>query len=321
MPRLSIIIPVYNGAALLAEAVESVISQSFDDWELIIVDDGSTDGSTPAFCDSLGASDPRIRILHKKNEGQAEARNVALAHAHGEFVTFLDSDDLLHPRFAELMLKAVDSTNARMAFGQLDFYSGDYKLEEITDSPSISQVDPSTLVEKALYQTGFDNAVGGKIIGRELWNGLRFSKGRYYEDLDSFYKLALSCDKIAYLPYKLYGYRQHDNSFVHIFSEKRLDSLDVTDDMEAWMSRHAAHLLPAVRDRRMSAHFNVLLLLYREGISDTAIESRCWSVIREQRWKSLLSAKTRMKNRLGAVVSIIGGRPLLRWLARHKIGE
>ena len=95
---VSVIIPAYNAEKYLLEAVASVISQSSSDWELILVDDGSTD-STPGLCDSFAASDSRISVIHKPNGGLSDARNHGIEAASGEYLTFLDADDVLDPRF------------------------------------------------------------------------------------------------------------------------------------------------------------------------------------------------------------------------------
>lgn len=111
MPRISVIVPVYNTEDYLEACLESILRQSFSDFEVIVVDDGSTD-SCPGICDEYAARDCRIRVIHKINAGVSAARNDALDAACGEFVTFIDSDDRINPETFEKALEAADSSGA-----------------------------------------------------------------------------------------------------------------------------------------------------------------------------------------------------------------
>ncbi len=129
MPRVSIIMPAYNASAFLQQSVASVVSQTFSDWELIIVDDGSTDG-TADLADSLAVSDSRIRVIHQSNSGVSYARNSGIAAASGDFIAFLDADDAYRPEFlAELFSAATENNADCAACGHLRLYP-DGKTEE-----------------------------------------------------------------------------------------------------------------------------------------------------------------------------------------------
>ena len=114
--KLSIITPVYNGASTLQHMVESVLRQTLADWELILVDDGSTDGS-PALCDALAKQDDRIRVLHKPNGGVSSARNAGLALASGEYIGFIDCDDSIKPNLYSLLLEAAELEHCDLVMG------------------------------------------------------------------------------------------------------------------------------------------------------------------------------------------------------------
>ena len=114
MPRVSIIMPAYNASVFLERAVGSVVSQTFSDWELIIIDDGSTDG-TAKHADDLAASDGRIQVIHQKNSGVSSARNKGIGSASGEFIAFLDADDAYEPEFLEALLGVLNENDADCA--------------------------------------------------------------------------------------------------------------------------------------------------------------------------------------------------------------
>ena len=114
MPAISVIVPVYQAESLLPQCVESVLSQTFSDWELLLVDDGSRDGS-PALCDSYAAREPRIRVFHKPNGGVSSARNLGLEQAAGQCIAFLDADDAFEPAALETLWYLREKTGADSA--------------------------------------------------------------------------------------------------------------------------------------------------------------------------------------------------------------
>lgn len=113
-PTITIIVPVYNVEAYVRKSLQSIADQTFTDWECIVVDDGSTDGSG-AICDEFAAHDPRFRVIHQSNMGLSGARNTGLAVAHGRYIGFLDSDDYIHPDMYQVLLTAIEQTNSEIA--------------------------------------------------------------------------------------------------------------------------------------------------------------------------------------------------------------
>ena len=114
MPEISVIVPVYKAEAYLHACIDSILSQTFSDFELILVDDGSPD-NCGAICDDYAARDSRVRVIHQKNQGQAAARNHALAAAKGDWVCFVDSDDAVHPQMLERLRQAAAESGAAMS--------------------------------------------------------------------------------------------------------------------------------------------------------------------------------------------------------------
>ena len=311
---VSVIVPAYNAERWLDAAVASVTAQTAQDWELVLVDDGSTDG-TPALCDCLAAGDRRIRVLHTPNGGLSAARNNGLDMARGEWVTFLDADDLLHPRFLETMLSAAGRTGADIVnCAPLEFSTERAPFTETGESIHIDSYDPMQAIRLGMYQrNGLHTSAWGKIYRRNLWESERFTPGIWYEDLDAFYRVWTHGRAFAQLDVAMYGYRQHPGSFLHNFTPRRQDVLEVTDRMERWVGEHIPALLPAARDRRMSAGFNIFLLseqavrsgqCTRDEVRD--LQRRCFRIIRQRRLQSLLGRHTRPKNRLGALLSYLG---------------
>ena len=152
--KLSIITPVYNGAATLRHMVDSVLYQTLADWELILVDDGSTDGS-PALCDALAKQDDRIRVLHKANGGVSSARNAGLALASGEYIGFIDCDDSIKPNMYSLLLDTAEREHC-------DFVMGGY------EKVSKGGAEPVPLPHNGVLEGGGIKEI---LYSMAFWNG------------------------------------------------------------------------------------------------------------------------------------------------------
>lgn len=306
---ISIIIPVYNVSEYLGECLDSVIAQSYPDIEILLVDDGSTDDSG-LICDEYASRDSRIKVLHRKNGGPSVARNAALDVSKGEYVTFVDADDVIHEDYIATLYRNLcdaeaDISSVGLATSENAVVSGSNKTSE----PDVYTAHEA--MELILYQNVLDNAVSGKLYRSFLWENVRFRSGIYYEDLEIFCHVYGKATRVVHMDVPMYYYRQHRVSRMGNFVLKRADVLDVTDDIERRVTQDFPGLLPAARDRRFSANMNILWLMSTTGISDGAIVARCWKNIKALRLSSLLNPKVRLKNKIGALTSF-GGLWLLR---------
>lgn len=225
-PLVSIIVPVYNSERYLPYCVDSILSQSYTNLEVILVDDGAKD-SSPRICDDYAARDSRVVVIHQKNGGIAKAQNTGLDAAHGEYIAFADNDDILDSRNIELLLHAILSTGADMSKGRWRQF-GVSQLSEIEKRAAQGSGTPlkTTSFRNPLhaYQSVFCKSLrilGGffgkntealyfneanwcRLYKRELWNGLRFDLGHYAQDirmaapLYSRMKLVVDVDSVLY---------------------------------------------------------------------------------------------------------------------------
>lgn len=302
---ISVIVPVYNTARFLPECVDSILGQTYGDLELILVDDGSTD-SSGGICDKYARTDDRVCVIHKANGGLSSARNAGLDRAGGELVTFVDSDDMVHECYLERLSEMLASSGAQIAIGGF-VYAPVFKKKKIS---GLSRKTGSlNAIEDTLYQRHLNNSAWGKLYRTELFDGLRFREGIWYEDLDMFYRVYERASTVSVTEDRLYFYRDHAGSFINRFTPWRLDVLSVVDRLEAYMEKHHRELLPAARDRKLSANFNMFLLCMQSGEYERA--SECWAVIRNYRHGSLIDCKVRMKNKAGIIASFFGKRFLM----------
>lgn len=315
---ISVIIPAYNSEAHMRQCLDSLLAQTCRDWEAIVVNDGSTD-STAEIVKDYVARDGRFRLLSISNSGQATARNVGLEASKGEWIAFLDSDDAFRPRALELLLHAAQSTHTPISCVGYRIVN-EIPAKEVVDNtaPTVTVKDGHEGLLDILYQkSGVSPLVWDKLWSRQFIGDERFLDGVFYEDLEFSSRFISRAGKVALVNEELYYYRANPVSFLHTFSERRFDSIKVTLKME---KDHEAdpESLRAARERTMSAAFNILWLLTvkpdrRRAYSDIA--DRCWEIIRERRWASVINRQVRPKNRCGALLSYLG-RPLTEGVLR-----
>ena len=221
-PLLTVIIPVYNVEKYLKRCVESVIAQDWENYEILLVDDGSTDHS-PQICDDYVKAYDFISVIHKENGGLSEARNTGISLAKGEYVYFPDSDDWLEPQtFAELA-EVLESREFEIISFNREFVNGEEEI--IRSEPIVTQVfngkDAFVQMLKHSYITGFAN---DKIYKKSLFidKNISFPKGKYYEDLGTNYKLFLSAKKVYATNQKYYHYLiDNPDSITQSWNEKK----------------------------------------------------------------------------------------------------
>lgn len=221
---VSIIVPVYNIEKFLPHCVTSLLGQSYKKIEILLVDDGSADGSG-ALCNSLAASDPRVKVIHKKNGGLSDARNAGLDAASGEWILFVDGDDYLAENAVELSLAAAQP--------DADFVQFHYhETEDVRWKPEKDQqVNARVCTDSAemwrwLYEKGGVAASScTKLWNRRVFESLRFQKGIVHEDEELLNRVLPICKKVIYTDLVLYGYVMRGGSIVH--SGFRAKSMDI----------------------------------------------------------------------------------------------
>lgn len=315
-PLISVIVPVYNVEAYLDACLESVTCQSYRGLEIIVVDDGSTDGSG-AVCDRWAERDERIRVIHQPNAGLSAARNTGLDAMHGELVMMVDSDDVLHPEATSILLDTMRSHQADIAVGGYTPFWGTEPEWSENPSPRSTVYSQSDALLAIFYQDELTHSAWGRLYRSSLFNDIRYPVGRYYEDLAIIYPLLMKCATVVKVDRSLYGYRQREQSILADFSSKRADVLTILEDLERQMEQEAPQYLKAVRSRLLSAYFNILILSRQDRTHNhKALQDHCWQGIKRLRNASLKDGRVRSKNKWGIVASWCG-----RWVVSDLLGR
>ena len=212
-PLLSIIVPVYDVENYLQKCIDSILAQTFTDFELILVEDGSPD-DCPALCDAAAAKDARIRVLHQKNGGLSAARNAGLDVARGEWIGFVDSDDYIAPEMYEKLYRAVQQTGA-------DFALCDYAEVDEAGTPSNARthvvIPQKIFTERELLQNAYltmMQVAWNKLYRRTIFAQLRYPVGKLNEDIFMSPDICLQAQKAVVVPEALYYYVQRGGSIM-----------------------------------------------------------------------------------------------------------
>ena len=199
--KISVIIPVYNTGKFLSRCVDSILAQTFSDFELFLVDDGSTDDS-PAICDEYASRDCRIRVIHQINQGQSVARNNAIGQMTGQWVLFCDSDDWIHPESLERLYTAAMEHNTKISIGGYRETTGEDPVilpEELT----VQLWTPKDFyIQRYIHAT----LPVMKLIHRDCLGDLRFPVGKYIDDEYIVYRILFTQEKLAVIPAPFYAY-------------------------------------------------------------------------------------------------------------------
>lgn len=207
MPKVSIIVPVYKAEKYLRQCVDSILSQTFTDWECILVDDGSPDGSG-AICDEYAAKDTRIQVIHKENGGVSSARNTGLSTAQGKFIYFIDSDDHVEHDALELSLSKAQQSDADLiVHGLVNDYIYNHSSSAVK-YVTLPEKDYSTILEMA-DRWGLLKGPVNKLFKNSIIkdNALRFDETiSYGEDTKFTFEYLAHCHSIAFIPKHFYHY-------------------------------------------------------------------------------------------------------------------
>ncbi len=215
---VSIIIPVFNVCEYLEKCLYSIMNQSFKDIEIILIDDGSTDGSE-IICDKFVEKDLRIKTFHKKNGGLSSARNFGLSKISGDYVCFIDSDDWIDKNFIFDLYSSITQFGCDVACCGRKIFDGTRFYKSLC--PKNNQImDGELFLKEMLLFHGTNFSFCDKMFKSSLFSNVLFPEGKYFEDTGTMYKIIPLINKAIFVPKMLYIYNQRINSITHSSYEK-----------------------------------------------------------------------------------------------------
>ena len=317
MPEVSVIIPVYNTEQFLGDCLGSVLAQTFTDFEVIVVDDGSTDKSA-AIIEGFAKKDSRIVPLQQENKGPSEARNTGIKAARGNWITFVDSDDMLAPHFLQKLWDAAKQNNASIACSDKQLF---WKESEIDNRNAVTSqaiaLSPEKALQRALYQKeGPDYSAWSKLYDAQIWQSRRFTPGIYFEDMDCIPQVLLEAKKIAFVPEPLYLNRRRGGSILATaYDHRKAELLNIAERICTLVEGKGSELQRAARSNLFSSSCSILM-----RTPDTNefkdFRTRAWRHIKALRAEALFNSNSRTRNKVAALISF-GGRSFFEMAVRR----
>ena len=302
---MSVIVPVYNVQDFLARCLQSIVLQTYDNLEILVVDDGSTDQSS-VVARNWADTDSRISIITKDNGGLSAARNAALDVARGDFITMVDSDDFVSTTLVETLLAILKQhPKADIACCQWQQFDDPARWKPVEGTERVTLLESNQALLDIFYQRQHINhSACAKLYRRRLFDTVRYPVGRLYEDLSVVLDIFGQCNQVAVSYDVMYAYHQREGSITHDFKPERADVIDILLEMEWKVDKE---LRPAVQSRLMSACFNMLRLMPRGDNRYDDLKRRCYDHIRRLRGQTLRDKNVRTRNRVAATMSYVVG--------------
>lgn len=226
-PLISVVVPVYNVEQYIRECVDSIVSQTYYHLEIVLIDDGSLD-NCPVICDEYAKKDSRIKVIHQKNGGLANARNVGIENSKGEYITFIDSDDYIASNYIEILLRGIIENNADVSIASFQSFEKNNTAVIEDCSCQFATISKKRCFE--IYTSISTNpfvSAWNKLYKRNLFSNIRFPKGKLYEDAFTTYKIFDAAQKIVFTSSVLYFYRLNPDSIMgQSFRKKHLEMID-----------------------------------------------------------------------------------------------
>ena len=319
---ISVIVPVYNVRQYLHQCLDSLKRQEYPSFEVVLVDDGSTDGSG-SICDEYAASDERFMVVHQSNRGLSAARNAGLAHSSGEYISFMDSDDWVSPHYLPMLMSAIERSGMPCAsLAHLEtfrdghdcgLYDG-HDAAYAKTTTGIVEIKDETSMQKALLRQRVNCGAQARLCRRDALlaiadDGRVFPEGLLYEDLATGYRIIHKTQGSALVYGNLYAYRRRHTSIMGnrdaLHDEKVESAIHVAHELYRDMARWYPELSRGAASRCLALLCTVYSSL---DMQERGNEEAVWREIRRYADLARGDAGARLKDRLAVYCSGAGRR-------------
>lgn len=308
-PLISVIVPAYNVEKFIGKCIDSILRQSFKDFEVLLIDDGAKD-STPEICDACAKKDSRIKVYHKENGGLSDARNYGIDRMQGKYVTFIDSDDYVDSGYFEYLYGLITQEEDI----QIAICGKKSVREDENASP-----DPETFheiitgeraVQKMLCGHGSGHSAWGKLYLADLWKTVRYPKGKIYEDYATTYRVMALVDKAAWGNAAMYFYVQHIESIMHQKCSRRsLSLVDIADEETEFIVKKWPALKQEALARKVTSELKCLQnILNAKNEEFDDYKQKIVEDVRRHKGELLASKKVALKTKIKIIALLLGER-------------
>lgn len=320
MCEISIIVPVYNVEQYLRKCVDSILAQTFTDFEVILVDDGSPDNSG-AICDEYAKLDSRVRVIHKENGGLSDARNAGIEIAKGKYLGFVDSDDFIDKDMYEILYNDITSYKADISSIEIvSVYDEKYHYKNLPKKKVL--LNQEEAVKAVLEGTQLYAYAWNKLYRREIFDKVRFFKGKTFEDAYIIIDILLQSERIVVSNDEKYFYLQRVDSIMgKNFSNKTLDVIEAWKYNKDNILNNFSDLSDSYKRRMCWAHFYVLdKLVLSDNYMDIPQTKQIISFLKENK-KFILTYKGFTKSRKLSMLTLLLSNKWYKKLVEKKLNN
>lgn len=305
LPLISVIVPVYNVEHYLNKCIKSIINQKYTNLEILLIDDGSTDGSG-AICEQYALLDDRIKVFHKANGGLSDARNYGIDRMNGEFVTFIDSDDSVSKFYVNNLYTVFqEDIDISMSWFENIIQGNNPASAPKEKAENIRIVNPKECYESLLYQKGVETSAWGKLYRKKLFQDVRYPVGKLYEDIPITMNVIHKCRKIAIISNIDYYYLHRKNAIQYTkFNPNKMQAIDYMWQACEFIRINYPELINAAWCRYFCISSNILFQIKDKTYNHE--RQFLWGEIKKYRYVVLKNHKASKKARLAAAISYMG---------------
>lgn len=283
---VSVIVPIYNVEEYLPNCIRSILSQTYSDFELILVDDGSLDSSY-SICESYAKIDSRIKVVHQNNAGLSAARNTGIENAKGEYLTFIDSDDFVQSCYLEVLVKGCKEYQADLSVCSFIRCLSNDTIDSVRIPPRIENFDVFSDERMKVFLTTqrVRTSAWAKLYRKSLFDTLRFPVGKYNEDEFTTYLAIHLANKVVISNYKGYVYRYNKKSIMNeSFSPKKMHGVEGCLKRMTFIEKEYPELKKYAYRAVIYACNQVVLSMGRSKVTDTPLLEQIQLIYRKYTW-------------------------------------
>ena len=295
--KVSIIIPIYNSENYLDKCIGSAVSQTYDDIEIILVNDGSTDGSGN-ICNAYASKDPRIRLISQKNAGVSAARNRGLDEASGDLITFIDGDDHVEADYVGYLVNLMEQDHSDMACCQ-------YEVMEKSGSASRLINGTEECLKEFLTSNEISVSVCCKLYRKHLFDGIRMPEGKRFEDNYVLYRLIARAGSVTIGYQKKYNYIPNPSGFINEpYSKTQMDIVDAAMEQKKFIEKNYPALTGLANSRVIYAANRCLVKMADSRVYDADSVQRLKPLYKEYDKDFLKGPSSRSAKRFSRIARI-----------------
>ncbi len=307
-PLISIVLPIYNVGEYLSKCLDSIASQTYSNLEILLIDDGSTDGSSE-ICERYRAKDKRFKVIHKDNAGVSSARNCGIRAMTGKYMTFIDPDDMVAVDYVETLYRSIEENHAQISICGVKTVFSEKFCTTDTSSRRCEVFTTEQAIEKMLYQDEIDVNAWGKMYLSTLFEGIEYPVGKINEDTAVTYKVFSKASVISFDSYRCYFYVQRPGSIMHqSFAERKMSLVEFSEECLRYIEINFPNIRNAAVCKHVTDSFVLICKIYECTPLNRKCLDKCWEITKKYRLSVIRDPKARNKTKIACLVSYFGPR-------------